>query len=242
MRTYLDHLAVERGLAANTLASYRRDLRRYLGVPGRPRRRRPRTAVTEADVTRVPGRACARATRTTRRWRADSAARAVVAVRGFHRFALREGLATVDPPRGGPAAGAGQAAAQGDPAGRRRGAARRPPGADEHAAGAAGPGAAGAALRHRRADLRGGRARRRRPRPRRAGHGAAARQGQQGADRAGRLATPARRSSAYLVRGRPALAAARHAGRRRCSSTPAAAGCPGRAPGPCCARPPSGPG
>ena len=28
--SYLDHLAVERGSSANTLSSYRRDLRRYL--------------------------------------------------------------------------------------------------------------------------------------------------------------------------------------------------------------------
>ena len=32
VRTYLDHLAVERGLAVNTLSSYRRDLRRYVEV------------------------------------------------------------------------------------------------------------------------------------------------------------------------------------------------------------------
>jgi integrase/recombinase XerD len=30
VRTYLDHLGVERGLADNTMRSYRRDLRRYL--------------------------------------------------------------------------------------------------------------------------------------------------------------------------------------------------------------------
>ena len=31
MQGYLDHLAIERGAAANTLSSYRRDLRRYTG-------------------------------------------------------------------------------------------------------------------------------------------------------------------------------------------------------------------
>ncbi len=30
LSSYLAHLAVERGLSANTLASYRRDLRRYV--------------------------------------------------------------------------------------------------------------------------------------------------------------------------------------------------------------------
>ncbi len=40
--------------------------------------------------------------------------------------------------------------------------------------------------------------------------------------------------SAYLVRGRPDLVSRGH-GTPACSSTPAAAGCPGRARGPCCA-------
>jgi integrase/recombinase XerD len=98
LQTYLDHLAVERGLAANTLSSYRRDLRRYLahlaardvGSPDQ---------VTEADVSAFlvllregddehPPLA------------ANSAARAVVAVRGFHRFLLREGSTASDPARG----------------------------------------------------------------------------------------------------------------------------------------------
>lgn len=29
LQGYLDHLTIERGVAANTLSSYRRDLRRY---------------------------------------------------------------------------------------------------------------------------------------------------------------------------------------------------------------------
>ena len=46
---------------------------------------------------------------------------------------------------------------------------------------------------------------------------------------------------AYLVRARPGLARARARARRRCSSTPGAAGCPGRAPGRSCGPSPSAP-
>ncbi|MFD1828036.1 MULTISPECIES: site-specific tyrosine recombinase XerD [Mumia] len=86
---YLSHLAIERGLAANTLTSYRRDLRRYVayldarGIEGVDE-------IAEADVTEflvhlregdedhVP-------------LSAPSAARTLVAARGFHKFAVREG-------------------------------------------------------------------------------------------------------------------------------------------------------
>ena len=98
MRTYLDHLSVERGLAANTLTSYRRDLRRYqeyldqAGIGDLD-------AVQEATVAGFLVR--------LREGDADhpplsstSAARTVVAVRGFHKFAVRDGLATSDPAAG----------------------------------------------------------------------------------------------------------------------------------------------
>jgi integrase/recombinase XerD len=94
VHSYLDHLAVERGVAANTLSSYRRDLNRYLdhltvqGVSG----------LDEVDSATVSGFLAY-----LREGDADhpalsatSAARAVVAVRGLHRFALRDGLVTVD--------------------------------------------------------------------------------------------------------------------------------------------------
>ena len=97
-QTYLDHLAVERGLAANTLSSYRRDLRRYLAhLAGRdidaP------DAVGEADVSAFLV-ALREGDDEHPPLAANSAARAVVAVRGFHRFLLREGLVTVDAARG----------------------------------------------------------------------------------------------------------------------------------------------
>ncbi len=95
VRTYLDHLAIERGLAANTLSSYRRDLRRYQAfLEGRGIE--DLDGIDEATVT---GFLVA-----LREGDADhpplsstSAARTVVAVRGFHRFAVGDGLATADP-------------------------------------------------------------------------------------------------------------------------------------------------
>ncbi|MGY1738246.1 site-specific tyrosine recombinase XerD [Geodermatophilus sp. SYSU D00684] len=91
---YLDHLAVERGLAANTIASYRRDLRRYArfladaGVRGLGE-------VAESDVSGFL--AALRAGDDEHPpLSATSAARAVVAVRGLHRFALLDGLVPGD--------------------------------------------------------------------------------------------------------------------------------------------------
>ncbi len=92
---YLDHLTVERGLAANTLEAYRRDLRRYVeflrerGVDDPDR-------VREAEVTDFLA-----AIRTgddgAAPLSASSAARTVVAVRGLHRFLVLEGRTAIDP-------------------------------------------------------------------------------------------------------------------------------------------------
>ena len=95
VRTYLDHLGVERGLADNTLRAYRRDLRRYLDhldtVQVTALDQITEQTVTgflmslrEGDAEHPP-------------LGASSAGRCVVAVRGFHRFAVRDGLATSDP-------------------------------------------------------------------------------------------------------------------------------------------------
>ncbi|MGH3520083.1 MAG: site-specific tyrosine recombinase XerD [Haloechinothrix sp.] len=89
---YLDHLAVERGTARNTLDSYARDLRRYLAhlsAGGRT----SFAQITESDVIEF-GIALREGTGHHPPLAASSAARAVVAVRGLHRFAVREG--TVD--------------------------------------------------------------------------------------------------------------------------------------------------
>jgi integrase/recombinase XerD len=90
VRTYLDHLSVERGLSRNTLTSYQRDLDRYVLFMDKDL-----AAITAADVTGYLARL-----RTGDDdhppLSASSAARAMSAVRGLHRFAAREGLVTVD--------------------------------------------------------------------------------------------------------------------------------------------------
>jgi integrase/recombinase XerD len=95
VEAYLDHLAVERGLAANTLASYRRDLHRY-GAHLDGRGRQDLADVDEADVSSFLA-ALREGDDSHPPLAASSAGRAVVAVRGLHRFALREGWCGHDP-------------------------------------------------------------------------------------------------------------------------------------------------
>ncbi|APA76286.1 site-specific tyrosine recombinase XerD [Mycobacterium avium subsp. hominissuis] len=96
LQGYLDHLTIERGVAANTLSSYRRDLRRYTkhlsdrGISDLAK-------VGEDDVSEFlvalrrgdPDTGAAALS-------AVSAARALIAVRGLHRFLAAEGLAELD--------------------------------------------------------------------------------------------------------------------------------------------------
>lgn len=92
---YLQYVGVERGLAANTLAAYRRDLGRYgkflasqgVDQPGNVTRHHV-TAFVQALSDGADG-ASALGVR--------SAARTVVAVRGLHKFWALEGLTTADP-------------------------------------------------------------------------------------------------------------------------------------------------
>jgi integrase/recombinase XerD len=96
LRRFLDYLAVERGLAANTLSAYRRDLRRYAGWLAASGIDDPALA-EEEDVVAFLGALRAGATPVGTRYRASSVARSLAAVRGFHRFLVRERLAGSDP-------------------------------------------------------------------------------------------------------------------------------------------------
>jgi len=97
VRTYLDHLTVERGLSRNTLASYRRDLDRYLATLAV----RGVTDLAETTSAEIAGHVAALRDGDAGHppLSAASAARATSAVRGLHRFAVREGLAADDASR-----------------------------------------------------------------------------------------------------------------------------------------------
>lgn len=93
-RTWLTHLAVERGLSQNTLSSYRRDVERYcqwLEAAGIEDIATVNTAHVESyvmDLRRgVEGRTALSA---------SSAGRALIVARGLHKFALAEGHVGVD--------------------------------------------------------------------------------------------------------------------------------------------------
>lgn len=95
VRGWLNHLDVERGVAANTLTSYRRDLARYTAYLASQGVHDP-TRIAEAHVSDFLA--------TLREGSADhpplaasSAARTLVAVRGFHRFLALEGDVATDP-------------------------------------------------------------------------------------------------------------------------------------------------
>ncbi|MGN7701345.1 site-specific tyrosine recombinase XerD [Cellulosimicrobium sp. 22601] len=94
VREYLAHLAVERGLSANTVAAYRRDLARYVAFLAS----RGNHAVREVEADDVA--AYVTALRTGADGGASlspsSTARSVAAVRGWHRFCAAEGLADAD--------------------------------------------------------------------------------------------------------------------------------------------------
>lgn len=105
LRGYLDHLVVERGLSANTIAAYRRDLTRYLawlvsrGVADLGEVSSADIAAYQAELT--SGDADHRPLATA------SVARMVVAVRALHSFAVSEALvasnvaADISPPTTG---------------------------------------------------------------------------------------------------------------------------------------------
>ena len=88
-------MEIERGLSPNTVAAYRRDLERYvawceqsgLGDVG---------GISENDVADFAA-SLGSGTPEAPALSASSAARTMVSVRTFHRFAAREGMAPVDP-------------------------------------------------------------------------------------------------------------------------------------------------
>lgn len=92
---YLDHIAVERGLSTHTVQAYSRDLRRYESwCTSRGLARVD--AISANDVSDYAA-SLRHADDHGPALSASSSSRAVIAVRGFHKFAVREGWTLSDP-------------------------------------------------------------------------------------------------------------------------------------------------
>ena len=87
-QTWLNHLAVERGVSANTLSNYRRDVRRYLAWLG------DNGVEDLRSVTRPMVEAYLKDLRS--HMAVSSANRALIVARGLHKFAVSEGVVDVD--------------------------------------------------------------------------------------------------------------------------------------------------
>ena len=96
-RRFLDHLTVERGLSANTVAAYERDLRRYVAFL----EKRGVDRVDRIDASTVRSFVASLSASThgpdEASYASTSVVRTLSAVRSFHRFLVREGIADTDP-------------------------------------------------------------------------------------------------------------------------------------------------
>ncbi len=90
LEEFINYLAVERGLSNNTLMAYRRDLAQYFSFMGEKKSKDAR-AIERKDITDFMQDQKGRGLSTT------SICRSLSAIKMFHRFLVREGLAKTDP-------------------------------------------------------------------------------------------------------------------------------------------------
>lgn len=87
IKRFLNYLAVEKGLAKNTLESYERDLRKYFHFM----KAKNVDDISRTDVVSFQARLSAEGIAT------PSVARSLSAIRGFHKYLMIDGLAHMDP-------------------------------------------------------------------------------------------------------------------------------------------------
>lgn len=87
LKKYLDYLAVEKGLARNTVESYKRDLSKYFQFM---KTKQP-DSITQSDVVLFHTHLASEGIAT------PSIARGLSAIKGFHKYLLIDKLATTDP-------------------------------------------------------------------------------------------------------------------------------------------------